>query len=220
MSVVGRIGRGLLRTVASQVAARAAQAELFEKPGERTAQPPIFAAESAAGGSPEEPVAPAAAPQPEAAPAGAAAASLTNIDALKAHLAGLEGLTVVNHWATWCIPCIEEFGHLKALQERLGDRARFLGVSWDLFDPRGDEDDIREHVENFGTGHSLGWPSLVLDESVDAEAFFEAFSLDFHQIPQTWFVAPGGAVLHRVDGVITADDLDELVALVETLRAS
>lgn len=223
MSLVGRVGRGFLRGVAAQLAARAARAELFERPGERAQQAPLFVGDTAADGAdadaasssaeeqPADGRAPAPAPERRVAPA-----SLTDIEGLRTTLAGLERLTVVNHWATWCIPCIEEFGHLKALHDRVTDRVGFLGVSWDLFDPRGDEDDIREHVENFGTGQSLPWGSVVLGEGVSSEAFFEAFDLSFHQIPQTWVVAPGGAVVHRVDGVIAAGDVDALVELLET----
>lgn len=219
MSVVGRVGRSVLRGLAAQLAARAAQAELFERPGERQPQEPVFSASERA------PRPAAAAPEPvsetRAAPSDAvssrrvAAASLTNINGLQAALKACERLTVVNHWATWCIPCIEEFGHLKSLHARMEGRVDFLGVSWDLFDPRGDEDDIREHVENFGTGQALPWKSLVLDESVAAETFFQSFDLAFHQIPQTWVVKAGGAVVHRVDGVVAADDVDGLVALLE-----
>lgn len=213
MSALGDLSKRLARGVLEGVARQVSRNELFEQPGERPTQPPLFvAAPSTVPGPAQDAVVatPAAAPS-----ARRATASLTDIDGLKAALAQPGEVLVVNHWATWCIPCIEEFGHLKALQQRVAGRARFLGVSWDLFDPRGDEDDIREHVENFGTGHALGWPSLVLGEAVQAEAFFEAFGLDFHQIPQTWILRPDGAIAHRVDGVIGEDDLDGLVAAIE-----
>ncbi|GGY37556.1 TlpA family protein disulfide reductase [Parvularcula lutaonensis] len=36
---------------------------------------------------------------------------------------------VVNLWATWCAPCIEELPSLAALQEQLGDEVRVLAVA-------------------------------------------------------------------------------------------
>jgi thiol-disulfide isomerase/thioredoxin len=211
-SIGKRVARGLLDGVARQVA----RDGLFEQPGERPRQAPL------AGVSPSQLAAPAAAAAPAASPdsstdtgARRALATLVDIDGVRSALAAPGAVLVVNHWATWCIPCIEEFPHLRALQARVGAKARFVGVSWDLFDPRGDEDDIREHVENFGTGQSLGWPTMVLGESVTAPDFFSAFGIEFQQIPQTWIVGPGGEVLRRIDGVIGADDLDDLVADIE-----
>ncbi len=219
MSVVERVGRSILRSLAAQVAARTARAELFEKPGERTRQEPLFmAGEPSSAFSAATPAATEGTSPPKAtlgASRRVAEASLTSIDGLQDALKRFERLTVVNHWATWCIPCIEEFDHLKALHAQMEGKVDFLGVSWDLFDPRGDEDDIREHVENFGTGQALPWKSLVLGEQVASETFFDAFGLAFHQIPQTWFVAPGGSVVHRINGVISSDDVEGLVAMLE-----
>lgn len=38
---------------------------------------------------------------------------------------------VVNLWATWCAPCVEEMPTLGALQRRFGDRIRVIPVSVD-----------------------------------------------------------------------------------------
>lgn len=38
---------------------------------------------------------------------------------------------VVNLWATWCAPCVEEMPTLGALQRRYGDRIRVIPVSVD-----------------------------------------------------------------------------------------
>lgn len=220
---MGRI-RDLGRRVAARVARRVGQAELFEKPGEREPQAPIQAPAADPAAAPVAPAPAPAAPAPAPAapapapasvdtPAGAAACTIADLPALQAALGPGRGVRVVNHWATWCLPCVEEFGLLKDLAGRL-DGVPLLGVSWDLFDPRGDEDDIREHVENFGTGHDLGWPSLLVGESVPAETFFEAFALDFQQIPQTWVVDDSGAVVHRVDGVLDAESVQAVLAAV------
>lgn len=216
MSVIGSIGKRVAREILDGVARQVARNGLFEQPGERPRQAPLAGRAPAASAAPAAQASPgdAPGPSPDAAPR-RAVATLVDLDGVQAALAAPGEVLVVNHWATWCIPCIEEFPHLRALQARAGASARFVGVSWDLFDPRGDEDDIREHVENFGTGHSLGWPTMVLGESVTAPDFFSAFGIDFQQIPQTWIVGPDGEVLRRIDGVIGADDLDGLVADLE-----
>lgn len=38
---------------------------------------------------------------------------------------------VVNLWATWCAPCVEEMPTLGALQRRFGDRLRVIAISAD-----------------------------------------------------------------------------------------
>ena len=212
--------RDLGRRVAARVARRVGQAELFERPGERVPQAPIptmpaagtkAPAEGNASMKASEAARPGTASPDE--PAGAAACTIADLDMLKAAVGPGGGIRVVNHWATWCIPCVEEFDVLKSLSSQLGE-VPLLGISWDMFDPRGDEDDIREHVENFGSGHSLDWPTLLVGEAVPAERFFEAFSITFQQIPQTWVVDDAGDVVHRIDGVLDADGVAAIIAAV------
>jgi len=38
---------------------------------------------------------------------------------------------VLNFWATWCPPCVEEIPSLVALQKQLGDKVVILAVSTD-----------------------------------------------------------------------------------------
>lgn len=40
-------------------------------------------------------------------------------------------LTVVNFWATWCVPCLEKLPQLKALYNRYSDKINFLSISLD-----------------------------------------------------------------------------------------
>jgi thiol-disulfide isomerase/thioredoxin len=122
---------------------------------------------------------------------------------------------VVNHWATWCIPCVEEVPALRALHAALGQEVDMFGISWDMFDPRGDEDDIQEHVENFAVGHSVGWPSLIIEGRIKPESFFAAFELSYDKIPQTWVVSPEGLVVRRVNGALDAAGGQELRAFIE-----
>ena len=135
-----RILRRLGRRIAARVARRVANDDLFEKAHERPPQPPVFT--SAPTPTPVPAPAPAPAPEPAAAAAAppAEAPALgegcvpVELGELQALLGEGRGLRVVNHWATWCDPCVEELPLLADLHARLGERAAFLGVSWDLFE--------------------------------------------------------------------------------------
>lgn len=56
---------------------------------------------------------------------------------------------VVNFWATWCAPCVDEMPTLAALQRRFGDRLRVLPVS---VDSEGDLDRAKRELEQLSQG--------------------------------------------------------------------
>ena len=109
---------------------------------------------------------------------GAVAPDFTVTDAQRSvTLSKLRGKVVLlNFWASWCPPCVEETPALVALQKKMGDRITILGVSID-------EDDnayrafIREHGIEFLTVRdpkqessrlygTFGWPeTYVIDSS-------------------------------------------------------
>jgi thiol-disulfide isomerase/thioredoxin len=41
---------------------------------------------------------------------------------------------VLNFWATWCPPCVEEVPSLVALQKQMGDKVTIIAVSADVDD--------------------------------------------------------------------------------------
>lgn len=206
--------------------------DLFEKPGERPrtsaleprkprSGPPR--ATSGAGvvpsrTAPTEPARESTSPAPAVvSPSGCV---VVDLDELAARMGAGGGVRVINHWATWCIPCVEEFADLKAVHAALPSGIEMWGVSWDLFDPRGDEDDICEHVSDFAAGHSLPWSSVLLGESVDAADFFERFGLTTQTVPQTWVLSGSGEVVLRIERAIGPSDLASIVSVVRALVSS
>jgi cytochrome c biogenesis protein CcmG, thiol:disulfide interchange protein DsbE len=85
-------------------------------------------------------------------------------------------IVLLNFWASWCAPCIEEIPSLVQLQKRLGDKVTVLAVSIDE-DPAAYYKFLRDHnvdlltvrdpdkrtPEMYGT---TGWPeTFVIDRN-------------------------------------------------------
>lgn len=199
VKILQRLGRKVTTRLASHVAKN----ELFEQHGERARQRPL------------EPLAtPPAAEEPSQAPAPAERPSLsgcTPMDAaeVKALLGPASQTRIVNHWATWCDPCIEELPVLVDLHRRLGGNVELLGVSWDLFEG-GTIAATAEKVSAFANEHGLTWDTALV--TTPPESFFGALDIDWKRIPQTWIIDPSGRIVRRIEGVLDAGAADALVA--------
>ncbi len=201
---------GLLRDLGKKVVSRLTDRGAAEPPPPpaRTAPPPPRPAPPPPAPSSAAPPAAAAPRFPdECRPASAA-------EILRAIGPGPR-LRVVNHWATWCEPCVEEIPLLVAVHLNLEDRADFLGVCWECFDDDRPLVQVAEHVADFASIRAIRYPSLLVTDP--AERFFEALKLGWRKIPQTWLVGREGEILWRADGALTEESAAELVQLVESL---
>ena len=104
--------------------------------------------------------------------------------------------TLVNVWATWCPPCVEEVPDLVAFAERAGDRVGLVGVLT--------QDTARNGLE-FSRQFGVTYPSVVDDDGEVFRAFRPG-------PPVTLFLDADGHVVHRESGRI--DSLTELEGLV------
>ncbi|MEM1178065.1 MAG: redoxin domain-containing protein [Acidobacteriota bacterium] len=79
---------------------------------------------------------------------------LEDIDGVTWTPAALDGKVVLlDFWATWCLPCIAEFPHLRRLDERFPDSDFILiGVALDAIDRRG--------LRAFMRRHRVDWPQV------------------------------------------------------------
>ncbi|MEL6342839.1 MAG: TlpA disulfide reductase family protein [Myxococcota bacterium] len=127
-----------------------------------------------------------------------------NLASLKALLGAGQGVRIVNHWATWCDPCVEEL----PLLIELSQAADVIGISWDLFEG-GPPASVAGKVARFSEAHGLRYPSALV--SASPEDFFAALEMTFRRIPQTWVIDGEGERLHTVEGILDA-------AAVETIK--
>lgn len=129
-------------------------------------------------------------PPADAAREGGAAALVTlTADGVRRALVEGDGVTVVNVWATWCMPCREEFPDLLRLERDYRDRGvRLMLVSADFADRRAE-------VVGFLAAQGVAFTSYLKD-GPDME-FIDALSKDWSgSLPGT-FIFDGDGVLRR-----------------------
>ncbi len=139
-----------------------------------------------------------------------------DVAGLRAAIAPAGKPLVVNHWATWCDPCVDELPRLVRAAAGVADLGEFVGVSWDLFDHVGKPATVAKKVAQFADGAGVGYPSVLFTGA--PEELFEACGLDFEQIPQTLVIAPDGRVVYHKKGVLDHDDVFPLIEAVKGAR--
>ena len=102
-------------------------------------------------------------------------------------------VVLLNLWATWCAPCIEELPSLDRLQAQLGgERFQVVAVS---LDRRGAEA-VRPFFEKLGIAHL---PIYVEPTSRLAQ------TLGLQVLPSTTVIAPNGLMVGNIIGAVEWD---------------
>lgn len=111
-------------------------------------------------------------------------------DGQKTTLSALHGkLLVLNLWATWCAPCVEEMPSLDALDVKRQD-ARFAVVTISE-----DTTDAAQKVTRFFESHGIKALPRYLDPG-----FAVGPALKVAGLPTTLIVSPDGTELGRLEG--------------------
>ena len=112
--------------------------------------------------------------------------SVKTLDGQPLKLSDFRGKYVLlDFWATWCGPCVEEMPNLKATCDTFGKDARFVMISLSL-DPN------RASPEKFVKDNGIGWTQVFLGEWSKDEVTpnYGVFS-----IPSIFLIGPDGKVL-------------------------
>ena len=102
---------------------------------------------------------------------------------------------LVNFFATWCPPCVAEHPELVAFASRNAETATVVSVAFD---------EPAEVVEEFFSTHGGDWP-------VVAEAGRIPIDWGVVKLPESYLVAPDGTVVDKIEGGVTADELESLI---------
>ena len=124
---------------------------------------------------------------------------VNGLDGAPIDAAGLNGKVVVmNFWATWCVPCIQEIPSFNKLhQEYAGKGVAVVGVSMD--------DEGAERVRPFLKKHPMDYTVALGSDAVTKE-----FGLD--ELPVTVIFDRSGKQIKRFAGFLKEDELKAAVA--------
>jgi cytochrome c biogenesis protein CcmG/thiol:disulfide interchange protein DsbE len=110
---------------------------------------------------------------------------------------------LVNFFATWCIPCVDEQPDLVRFQQRHGAAGDATIVSV-IYQDR--PSDVRE----FFTKRGGGWP-VIANEGAKVD-------WGVRGVPESFLVDPDGIVLTRIVGGVRDNALEQLLAQAKQIR--
>jgi cytochrome c biogenesis protein CcmG/thiol:disulfide interchange protein DsbE len=127
--------------------------------------------------------------------------SVTDLEGNPIQLAELRGRPViVNFWASWCVPCVDEFPVLRDAHARYADDGLMVvGIVYQ---------DRSQAAASFMSRHDATWAAAADPDGRVAEAYGVIGP------PETFLIGRDGTIAARALGQFTAAWLDEKVAAI------
>ena len=114
-------------------------------------------------------------------------------------------VTLVNVWASWCVPCRDEHPILMALAR--DPRLRVVGLNYK---------DAPDNARRFLGQYGLPYTAVGVDPKGRA-----AIEWGVYGVPETFVLAPNGTIAHKFVGPLTEESVrDTLMPLVERLSSA
>lgn len=134
--------------------------------------------------------------------------SLPDLDGKQRSLSEFRGKWVVlNYWATWCPPCLEEIPDLVAFHDRHVDKdAVVIGLNYENIPPA--------QLKAFADQYLISYPVLM---NGDLRPAHERLAVG--GMPTSYIISPEGEPVARQMGTITIDQLEAYIAKQQAVRA-
>lgn len=105
---------------------------------------------------------------------------------------------IVNYWATWCGPCLQEMPELSALAA-MRPHIAVIGLAY--------EDNTADDLRAFMQAHPTTYPIALIDVYSPPKDFGAPRGL-----PTSWLIAPDGKLMRKYTGPVTASMLEQDIA--------
>jgi cytochrome c biogenesis protein CcmG, thiol:disulfide interchange protein DsbE len=127
--------------------------------------------------------------------------ALVDLEGDPISLADLRGRPViVNFWASWCAPCVEEFPLLRdAATTHAADGLALVGIVYQ---------DRSEAARDFMARFGAEWPAAMDPGGVVAADY------GIYGPPETFFIDRSGVITSRQIGILSATDLERKLAAI------
>jgi cytochrome c biogenesis protein CcmG/thiol:disulfide interchange protein DsbE len=127
--------------------------------------------------------------------------ALSDLNGNPIRLADLRGRPViVNFWASWCGPCVEEFPLLqRALEQHRADGLAVIGIV---------VQDRSEAARAFMSRMGAGWPAVMDPDGSLADSY------DLYAPPESFFVDRNGLIASRQVGQLSQADLSRQLSAI------
>lgn len=125
--------------------------------------------------------------------------SITDTTGKKHSLSAYKGKWVlVNYWATWCPPCLEEIPDLIALHENKKNNLVVIGIAVDYRSAK--------QVTDFADGMLVSYPIVLGTPKVIGQI------APVQGLPTTYLYNPQGKLVGQQVGVITRKSIENFIA--------
>jgi thiol-disulfide isomerase/thioredoxin len=109
-------------------------------------------------------------------------------------------ILIINFWATWCPPCLEEIPEFIALQEQYSSKGlQFIGIAID------DQDSVEEYLASI----KINYPMLI--GSITGIALAHQLGNSVDTVPFTLVVDRQGQIIYRHPGVFSREQITEII---------
>lgn len=105
---------------------------------------------------------------------------------------------IVNYWATWCPPCLEEIPDLVDLYEHNREDVVVLGIAY--------EEVNLDYLKEFVESHFISYPVLRMDP-IPVTTLGPVLGL-----PTTYIISPEGERVARQEGPVTRKAIEAYLA--------
>ena len=100
-------------------------------------------------------------------------------------------VTIINFWASWCLPCVKEIPSLNNLQEHFKESSlEIIAINYG---------ENKQKIDQFMENNKMNF-IVLLDENMFSENFFKIIGL-----PTSFIVNKNGTITHEVVGEIEWD---------------